>query len=120
MKMITLKKTAHTLTLFLISCLFVSLFTACSKPTNTCFTYSPTTAITTNTDIVFNATCSENASSYRWTFGDGTTDTTTHSLTITHKYNTAGTYTVTLNAERKDGVSIRKGKPEQTQTITVQ
>lgn len=118
--MVTLKKTVNLLILILANTLFCSLFNACSKPANACFTYSPTTAITTTTNIVFNASCSENSSYYRWTFGDGTTDTTSTSLTIFHKYNMPGTYTVTLNAERKDGVSIRKGKPEQAQIITVQ
>lgn len=118
--MITLKKTIQTLTVILASTLSSSFFTACSKPMNACYTYSPATAITTSTNIVFNVSCSENASSYRWTFGDGTIDTTNTSLTISHKYNTAGTYIVTLNAERKDGVSIKKGKPTQEQTITVQ
>ncbi|OFY86741.1 MAG: hypothetical protein A3F72_00130 [Bacteroidetes bacterium RIFCSPLOWO2_12_FULL_35_15] len=120
MKKITLKKAVQNLILFLASILFVLNYTACSKPMNACFTYSPITTLTTSTDIVFNVSCSENASSYRWTFGDGTIDTTTTSLTISHKYNTAGTYTVTLNVERKDGVSIKKGKPTQEQTITVQ
>lgn len=119
-KMITLKKTTNLLILILANTMFCLLFTTCSKPANACFTYSPATAITTTTTVIFNASCSENSSYYRWTFGDGTTDTTSTSLTISHKYNAPGTYTVTLDAERKDGVSIRKGKTEQAQTITVQ
>lgn len=99
--------------------LFCLALTSCTKRENACFEYSPSNP-TTTTIITFNAACSEDTYSYRWTFGDGSSDTTSTSLTINHKYNAAGIYTVTLNAERKDGVTLRKGKTKATKTITVQ
>ena len=91
----------------------------CTKREKACFDYSPANPNTT-TGITFNSGCSENTYSNRWTFGDGTPDTTSTSLTINHKYSSAGVYTVTLNAERKDGVTLRKGLTTVTKTITVQ
>lgn len=93
--------------------------TACQKPTEACFTYSPTT-IDTTTVVTFNASCSQNASYFTWNFGDNTGDTTVTSATITHKFSASGTYTVTLNAERKDGATFGKSHPTTTQVITVQ
>lgn len=84
-----------------------------------CFTYSPAT-ITTLTEVTFNSSCSQNATSFIWDYGDNTGETSAQSPTVTHKYSTAGTYIVTLNVERKDGVSMKKGKPKTQQTITVQ
>lgn len=98
---------------------FWSLATSCSKPTEACFTYSPKT-ITTNTNVSFNASCSYNASYFTWNFGDNTPDTTTTSLTITHKFSLTGPFNVTIIAKRKDGVTLGKDKPKATQVITVQ
>ena len=98
---------------------FIILTNSCAKPMEACFTYSPAT-ITTTTVVTFNSSCSQNASSFIWNFGDNTADTTAQSLIVTHKYSTVGTYTVTLNVERKDGVSMKKGKPKTQQTIIVQ
>jgi PKD repeat protein len=98
-----------------ITCLAIS----CSKPTEACFTYTPTSA-TTNTNVTFNASCSDNASYFSWNFGDNTSDTTNTSMTITHKFSSTGQYIVTLIAERKDGMTLGKDKPKATQTITVQ
>ncbi len=99
--------------------LLAAILNSCAKPTNGCYTYSSGT-ITTTTLVTFDASCSEGASSYKWNFGDGTETQETNALTITHTFATAGTYTVTLNAQRKDGVTIRKEKPTFTQTIVVQ
>jgi PKD repeat protein len=96
-----------------------SLLTSCSKPTEVCFTYAPT-IVTTNTKVTFDASCSDNASYFLWSFGDNTADTTTTSLTITHMFSSEGQYNVTLQVKRKDGVAFGKDKPATTQIITVQ
>ena len=96
----------------------ILLLNSCAKPTNGCYTYSPST-ITTTTQVTFDASCSDNASSYNWDFGDGT-EITTNSSSITHTFSTSGTYTVMLVAGRKDGVTFRKEKPTYTQTVIVQ
>ena len=93
--------------------------TACTKPTEACFIYSPTT-VTTTTIVTFNSSCSQNASYFNWSFGDNATDTAITSLTVIHKYSTKGTYNVTLNAKRKDGATLGKDKPTRTQIVTVQ
>lgn len=92
---------------------------ACKKPSNACFTYSPT-LINSRTEVSFNASCSENASYFTWSFGDNSSDTTVTAKTISHTFLTPGQFKVTLHAKRKDGISNKKGQPIITQTITVQ
>lgn len=99
----------------------VCLFFSCAKPTDSCFTFYPDT-VSTNTEVTFDASCTKNGGySYKWDFGDGSPDTTILGNPIViHKYQSAGTYTVRLWAERKDGVAFREGKVLDTKTITVQ
>ena len=97
----------------------LALLSSCKDPTISCFTHSPDT-ITTSTVVTFNAACSEEASYFTWNFGDATADTTTTALNITHQYSNAGTYTVRLQAERKDGQFPRKNRIESSSVITVQ
>lgn len=96
---------------------------ACTKPTQACFTYLPTNNISKNSSISFDASCTTNGgNTYKWNFGDGTPDTTlTGVATITHTYNTSGTFTVTLKATRKDGVVWKENNNYiTTKNITVQ
>lgn len=105
-----------------ISSLILSLINSCAKPQEACFNIFPTT-ITTSTSVEFDASCTKYGGySYNWDFGDGTSDTTVMSVpTITHTFNTSGTYTITLNAGRKDGVVWKENnKHITTRTITVQ
>jgi PKD repeat protein len=111
-----MKKILYILTILTF---ILSLATSCSKPTESCFTYSPAT-ITTNTIVAFNASCSDNASYFTWNFGDNTLDTTITSLTIAHKFSSTGQFNVTLIAKRKDGMTLGKDKPKVTQVIKVQ
>ncbi|MCK4663812.1 MAG: PKD domain-containing protein [Bacteroidales bacterium] len=73
-----------------------------------CFTVSTTTA-NIEESITF-TNCSQNATSYSWTFGDGATSTDT---SLSHSYSSAGTYTVTLTAS--DGSNTDQA----TETITI-
>lgn len=95
------------------------LFNNCSKPTEACFTYAPET-VKPGENVTFNASCSSNASLFTWNFGDGTIDTIMADKTTSHKYASNGIYRVKLIVKRKDGVSIRKDKPEMTINVTVQ
>jgi len=91
---------------------------ACQEPTEGCFTYSPS-YIDTTTVVTFNASCSQNASYFNWSFGDNTKDTMVTSITFTHNFSASGTYTVTLNAARKDGMTLGKSHPKMSQVIEV-
>ncbi len=57
------------------------------------FQYSPEDS---TTSVTIDAKA-ENATSYKWDFGDGTTETT-QACTVTHKYQKSGSYTVSLIA----------------------
>lgn len=111
--------------LFLLTILtcIKSLIAACTKPTEGCFNYSPTTNITTTTTVTFDASCTKyGGHSYNWDFGDGTPDTTLLGFSIvTHTFSTSGKYIVTLKAGRKDGIVWKENsKYETNRTVTVQ
>ena len=89
---------------WMIICFTTYFTTSCSKPTESCFTYSQK-VITTDSIVTFDASCSGNASYFTWNFGDSMKETTTTSLKITHKFAKTGQFIVTLSAKRKDGVS---------------
>ena len=92
---------------WMIICFTTYFTTSCSKPTESCFTYSQK-VITTDSIVTFDASCSGNASYFAWNFGDSTKDTTTTSLKIKHKYTKIGQFIVKLVAKRKDGVTMGK------------
>jgi PKD repeat protein len=77
--------------------------TSCTKKPSACFSADKTEA-GTNENINFNSSCSENAESYAWNFGDGSNG---EGSSVSHKYTDAGDYTVTLTA---------KGKKDEAQT----
>lgn len=91
---------------------------SCRKPTEACFTFSPT-AINTNTDVTFDASCSQNAGRYVWSFGDNS-DSSTTSPTIIHRFSASGTYTVSLGVQSADGKSSGTDKLVVQGTVTVQ
>jgi len=74
------------------------LFTSCEKEPKASFTASKTEVDIEEVVTFTNTTV--DAEAYKWNFGDGNTSTL---VSPTHKYTTAGTYTVTLTAESKNG-----------------
>lgn len=102
---------------------FIGLISSCAKPTEACFDSSPTESISTTTAVTFDASCTKYGGySYNWNFGDGTPDTTVMGdPIITHTFNTSGTFTVILEAGRKDGVALFENNKYLTKrTVVVQ
>lgn len=82
------------------SFIILILFTNCSKTPEACFTYDKgSTDIKVNEEVHFSASCSKNADTYEWNFGDGSASSTASGSDVKHKYTTAGTYTVKLAAK---------------------
>ena len=100
--------------------LIVALIASCTPVEHACFTYYPE-APDTSTFVLFDPSCTDLAFTYKWSFGDGTPDSTIlgQSTPIGHKFSEPGTYTVVLNAIRKDGVSLRKGKTQVSEKVVV-
>lgn len=82
----------------LLLCFISLVLFSCKKRVNACFDFTPMNPVVTDT-MTFDAACSENATSYKWSFGDGTPDTTTTSPTITHVFPSSGMYRVYLNVD---------------------
>ena len=69
---------------------------SCTKTPDACFVTDKGTASThVNEEIQYDASCSNDATSYSWDFGDGTSST---GITTKHKYLNAGNYSVKLTA----------------------
>jgi PKD repeat protein len=95
---------------------------SCSPKLEACFTFT-TQLVTTGTDVTFNSSCSENATGYKWNFGepgDNSKDTIVQSQTINHIYARPGNYTVTLDLISKCGTFGVRGNTTITQVITIQ
>jgi len=90
--------------------LFLLTIVGCQKQPEASFTASKTNVVTGEA-ITFTNT-SNNASSYKWNFGDGTSSDV---ASPTHAYENAGTYTVTMTAYSKNG----KKSDNATATIIV-
>jgi len=89
---------------------FLTIFSSCQKEPTASFTVS--SASVNVGEIVAFTNTSTDGDSYEWDFGDAGTST---SVSPTHTYNTAGTYTVTLTAFSKN----EKKSDKATESITV-
>ena len=67
---------------------------------------------TVGQSLSFSSSCSMDASTYEWDFGDGKTST---EASPSHSYSAAGTYSVKLMAMSKNG----KKMDETTKSITI-
>ena len=92
---------------------------SCYKPAESCF-ISNEVDYNVGDTVYLNASCSENSGVFKWSFRDGTDDTTViTSPFMKHVFSTPGTYEIQLTVGRRCGGSIRKGKKVSTQLITV-
>jgi PKD repeat protein len=105
---------------YLLLLLVVIVNSNCQKhPIKACFTYSPA-IVKPNTEVIFDASCTENPYKYVWRFNDGTNDTSIIGLaTITHKFNIAGTFQVELLVIKKDGQPYGKDEIFYRQSVVV-
>lgn len=104
--------------LYVVAVFGTSALFACRKPTEACFTHSPDN-VNTSTDVLFDASCSQNAGRFVWSFGDGE-DSSSTSSTMTHRFTASGTYLVTLGVQSADGKSSGTDKLIIQQPVTVQ
>ncbi len=72
--------------------------TSCTKTPTACFSVDKGSVAKVNEEVQFDGSCSSNATSYMWDFGDGASTTGT---SVKHKYGTAATYVVTLTVKNK-------------------
>ena len=101
-----------TKSIFMTTAIIAALsFTSCMKEPMACVD-SPTKTGTAGQSISFDASCSMDAKHYEWEFGDGGKG---EGATVTHVYNTAGTYTAKVKAMSKN----MKKENEKTITVTV-
>jgi len=71
------------------------MLSACTQEPTACFSTDKNSSVKENEEVQFNAGCSEDALTYNWNFGDGST---ADGALVKHKYSTEGTYEVTLTA----------------------
>jgi PKD repeat protein len=93
-------------------------FFSCKKRQTACFDYSPGHPVLSDT-VSFDAGCSEGATSFKWSFGDGSPDTTTTDPIIRHAFPAAGVYTVYLNVRGPES-KLLKSHPQAIREIVVQ
>lgn len=101
-----------TKSILIIMALFgVFAITSCMKEPMACLD-SATKSGNVGQSISFDASCSMDAHHYEWTFGDGATG---EGASVTHAYNTVGTYSATMTAMSKN----RKKEDIKTITVTI-
>jgi PKD repeat protein len=109
-----MKLQSITLAAIMLSFLFT---VACEKepeenPNNPTACFVPPDVITAGEPVMFLSSCSENAITHSWSFGDGSTSADANPM---HTYSGGGEFTVTLTVDNGEGET-----DEQTVVITVQ
>jgi PKD repeat protein len=102
----------------ILFCSGVILLSSCVKKTEACFTYYPESVIV-NEPVMFDASCSQSASLFEWTFGTSTADTSNHSDTISYTFTNTGSFEVKLKVTRKDGMTLGRDKYTISKTVIV-
>ena len=87
------------------------LIASCTKTPEACFTVDKGKTAKVNEEINYDASCSKDADSYSWDFGDGTTGSGSPAK---HKYPNVGNYNIVLTAHH----SSKSATISQTITIT--
>jgi hypothetical protein len=85
--------------LFISGMAVSALFSACTKEPEPCFVIdSKSSDLKKDSQVEFNATCSKDADTYVWDFGDGTGAT---GSTVSHKFTEPGSYMVLMTTSNK-------------------
>lgn len=92
-----MKKKIMPIIVGILSCI-IFFISSCTKTPSACFSADKGQAAKVNEEVQFDASCSTNATSYTWDFGDGAS---TSGNPVKHKYATPGTYAVKLTATNK-------------------
>lgn len=82
----------------------------CTKTPSVCFTVDKGKSAKVNEEVQFEGSCSQNATTYTWDFGDGSSAV---GVSVKHKYQFIGYYTVSLKASNK------KKSATLTETISI-
>jgi hypothetical protein len=90
------------LLLFVLACISCQKDSEIKQNLTACFDYSPKTDISNGVELTF-TNCSQNAVSYLWDFGDGTTSTI---IEPKHIFTNGGSYKVILLAQDHELVDI--------------
>ena len=105
-----MKKNTHLLSTLLIALFTLTFFSGCKKEgTTACLDNVPDEVIK-SVAVSFDGSCSKNATTYAWDFGDGGMATT---VTATHTYTAVGNYTVSLTVAGTSGTDVK------TKSVTV-
>lgn len=83
---------------------FILLVLGCTKTPEACFTINKGKLPKVNEEIQFDASCSKDAVSFLWEFGDGNNGS---EISTKHKYSIAGNYIVKLTVTNKSKSAIQ-------------
>ena len=104
-----MKKPLNNITIGVFSLVLI-LFTSCKKTPTPCFSVDKGNAAKVNEEVQFDASCSKNAATYTWNFGDGTSAS---GNPVKHKYSNQGVYNVVLTEKNGKKTALL------TQNVTI-